>query len=547
MLPPWLRGIVAFVVTLGVVGCTGPGARTGVPPPGPVYGGGLTYAVAVEPDCLDPHVSPADIVGEIQRNVFDSLVSERADGSFVPWLATSWQISPDGRGYTFRLRDDVTFFDGERFNAQAVRANFEHVVAPETKSQYAAALLGPYEGTTVIDEHTVAVHLRAPYAPFLHAVSTAYLGFYAPKALREHRDELCAGGPNAVGSGPFREVRRVRGEVVELARNRRYHWAPPTAAHSGTAYLDHLTIRFLSEDAVRTGTLVGGQVDVTDGLPAADVQTIRRDASTRILERQSPGVPFTFFLNTARPPLNDKRARQAVAAAIDVDSIVSAVYFGEYTVARGPLSPSTVDYDHGVDARHTYDPALAGHLLDELGYTGRDKQGYRTKGGRRLVVVHPWAFDLARDQRDLVSQAVQEDLRKVGVEVRLQPVDSGTYLKERNAGAYDLIGFSWASPDPDVLARVYRSDRQFTQGGANGSRVRDPELDTLLGQGQGATRAAERMRAYGLAQQRILDQVYALPAYVVPQIYGYSARVHGLTVDASGWTGFYDTWVDRHA
>ncbi|WP_051024792.1 ABC transporter substrate-binding protein [Nocardia aobensis] len=511
----------------------------------PVSGGTLTYASYRDATCMDPHVSPGDIVGELQRNVFDSLVAQKSDGTFAPWLASAWKISADGKEYVFTLRPDVKFFDGTPFDAAAVKANFEHILAPATKSQYAASLLGPYAGTDIVDDHTVRVRFTQPYSPFLQAASTAYLGFYSPKVLAEHPDELCGGGRYAVGSGPFRELSVTHGQGIEFERNPDYAWPPATARHTGPAYLDKLSVRYLTEDAVRTGALRGGQVDVIAGTPPADYQALQQDPAYRIVRGDAPGAPYTFFFNQSKEPFSDIRARQAVSAAIDIDGIVDSIYLGVYPRAYGPLSASTPGYDASVEKRPGYDVAKANRLLDELGYTGRDAQGYRTKDGHRFGLVLPYASNLVRESRDLVTQAVQQDLKKVGIELRLTPVDYGTYTTIIAANGYDLVGASWGRSDADVLATLYQSDRSVAKGGANNGKVADPQLDALLQQGRATADPAQRAAAYKQAQQLILDKAYALPIYVFTGVYTAAARVHGFGLDANGWSNFYDTWVDH--
>lgn len=148
---------------------------------------------------MDPQVSQLDVSGMVQRAVLDSLVFQEADGTFSPWLAKSWEVSPDSTEYTFVLRDDVTFTDGEKFDAAAVKANFDRIVDPETASAQAASMLGAdfYEGTEVVDDYTVTVTFTQPYAPFLQAASTPQLGFYSPAVLAKSADKLKAGDPTS--------------------------------------------------------------------------------------------------------------------------------------------------------------------------------------------------------------------------------------------------------------------------------------------------------------------------------------------------------------
>src|SRR6218665_374167 len=183
---------------------------------------------------MDPQVSQLDVSGLVQRAVLDSLVFQDDDGSFSPWLAKSWEVSPDSTEYTFVLRDDVTFTDGEKFDAAAVKANFDRIVDPATESAQAASMLGVdyYAGTEVIDDYTVKVSFTQPYAPFLQAASTPQLGFYSPKGLKTPADKLKAGGPGiTVGTGPFELTEYTPDQELVYTRNDDYAWGP----HDATA------------------------------------------------------------------------------------------------------------------------------------------------------------------------------------------------------------------------------------------------------------------------------------------------------------------------
>src|SRR5689334_21664191 len=150
-------GLIAAATVLGTAGLSGCGTTDGSAggdaseSGSPVRGGALSFAINSEADCLDPHQSPADVAGFFARPMLDSLVSLSADGEIHPWLATSWSVSPDQKTYSFTLRSDVTFTNGEKFDGAAVKANLDHIVAPATKSQLAAGTIATYSGTTVVD------------------------------------------------------------------------------------------------------------------------------------------------------------------------------------------------------------------------------------------------------------------------------------------------------------------------------------------------------------------------------------------------------------
>ena len=167
----------------------------------PSSGSSLTWGVGTEPSCFDPHSSSQQNAFFLIRNFVDSLVAKLADGSFVPWLAKSWQISDDGKTYTFTLREDVKFSDGTPFNADAVKANFDYIIKNAATTSSSASLLVQYEHIEVLSPTQVKIVLKQPDSTTLESLSSVKLGFLSPKTLNENKD-LCAGGPALIGTGP---------------------------------------------------------------------------------------------------------------------------------------------------------------------------------------------------------------------------------------------------------------------------------------------------------------------------------------------------------
>ncbi|SEG87491.1 peptide/nickel transport system substrate-binding protein [Actinacidiphila yanglinensis] len=512
----------------------------------PVSGGSLTYAVDTEPVSWDIDVSQQDITGSIQRNVFDSLVFQDDKGQFHPWLASSWTVAKDLRTYTFHLRKGVTFTDGTPFNAQAVKTNFDRIVDPATTSQYAAGLLGPYSGTKVVDAYTVEVSFTKAFAPFLQAASTPYLGFYSPAAIAKYGSKLGAGGPADVGTGPFVFSSYTKGQSAVLTRNPKYDWAPATDSHQGPAYLDKLTYRFLSQDSVRVGALRSGQVQVAKSVPPADVKTLTPGSGLTVISKQAPGGVYNLVLNASRGPFTDQRVREAVQRGINVDADVKSVYFGAYQRAWSPLSPATAGYDSALTGTWPYDPKLADRLLDQAGWTARDSSGYRTKDGKRLSLVWPlMPQNLVSQQHDILGQAVQADLKKLGIQVERPRQDVGTFVKQLFGGKDDISDYSWARADPDVLRLYFNSAETPAKGGANGTFIKDADLDAWTEQGQTTLDPAARATFYTQVQKRAVDLSLVVPMYVVSSVYGASTHAHGITADANTWLEFHDAWLGK--
>ncbi|MCM3923001.1 ABC transporter substrate-binding protein [Frankia sp. AiPs1] len=532
--------LTALAATLFAAACGSDGGggddATGAQPHS---GGSITYASQKEPDCWDPHASAQDVTAFTQRTIFDSLVYQKPDGSLEPWLASSWKVSADGLTYTLELRKDVTFHDGAKFDAAAVKANFDHIVAKDTESQFAAGLLGPYTGTKVTGPNEIQVSFSRPYAPFLQVASTTFLGIASPASLRVGEDKLCS-GTASVGSGPFRNGQYVRGQQRVYTRNAAYNWAPKGAAQSGPARLDSVTIRFIKEDATRVGALNSGQVDGAAALPPNAIAGVRANPRLTAISKQTPGAVDAYYLNTTGGVFTDVRVRRAFQRGLDIGTIVKSVYQGTTDRAWSVLSPTTpYSYDASLENSWPYDPALAGRLLDEAGWTARDAQGYRTKDGRRLTVVSP-----VYGKPTLFSEAAQTELKKIGFDFQQHASTDATEVSGLlDDGKYDVVETSWARPDGDILSSFFLSTETSKGGGHNFAHVADPQVDTWLKAAQAEQSPQQRAKQYAQVQKWVIDNAAAVPTFVSTATVGVNKKVHDLRLSIATWPEFYGAWV----
>ena len=301
--------LIPLCAALALVGCERAEQRT-VHSDQPVHGGTLVYATDREPTCLDPHVAGDMPQVFVAQQYLDSLVSMDSNGQIGPWLASSWEVSPDGLHYTFHLRRDVRFTDGTPFNAEAVKANLDHMADPKTQSSTAGGYIRQYRGTDVIDDYTAVVRLATPYAAFLEVLAQGFLGIQSPTALKRSRDQNCE---SPVGSGPFKVARWDRQNQVELVRNPDYNWAPPTAKHQGPAYLERIVWKFIQEPSVRFASLQAGEVDVIETLPPESHEAARRNPDVELIVAQRPGNPTNGTFNMRRAPFDDIRVRAPIS------------------------------------------------------------------------------------------------------------------------------------------------------------------------------------------------------------------------------------------
>ena len=524
-----LAGLTALLLLATACGTTG-----GNTPPAadatPHAGGALTFDTDSDPGCLDPQQSPFAASQLISRGVVDSLVSQDPQTlQLKPWLAKSWTVSADATSFTFQLRDGVTFSDGAPFDGAAVKANFDRIVAPATKSLLAASLLAGYKGTTV-DGQSVTVTFAKSNSPFLQAASTAFLGMLSPKAFAAGPQAMC---DKPVGSGPFVVGGHVPQQNVTLTKRAGYNWGTPGAKHQGTAYLDKVTINIVPENGVRLGSLRSNQVDAVANVPPAEADNLK---GFQLLSKAQPGLAYTLGINTKNAPWNDVRLRQALAKAVDTDEIVKTIYKGKYQRATSVLTPATPGYTKAL-ADGQFDEAGANKLLDEAGWA-KDASGMRAKDGQPLSIE--WAYITpAREQRDLVAQLVQQQLKKVGIDVKLTPLPAAQVTARTAQGNWQLSAISFVRADGDVLRTVLTSPQ-------SGFPVADePQVPTLLADATTTTDQSKRDNDYAQVQKQIVSGASSIPIYDPTYLLGANNAVHDLGFDPQGLPSFYDTWLTR--
>jgi peptide/nickel transport system substrate-binding protein len=517
----------AAALALLVVSCSGSSSGSGKA----VAGGELTIGLAQEPQCIDPHATGQAVTSTVVRSVVDSLVRRDPDGTLRPWLATSWTVSSDQREYVFHLRTDVRFTDGRAFDAEAVRANLQHIVDPRTKSLGAASYIAPYlESVTAVDPATARVRLTRPYASLLDILSGSGFGMESPATLTGDPGALCT---KIVGSGPFELAGPwQRGQGVTLRRNPAYAWGPDSA---GPARLDSVRVQVMPQDAVRLGALTSGQADLITAVPAVRMSEVRR-RGLQSWQIGTPGENYSYFPNTARAPFSDVRVREAFRDGVDWTTLVGKVFFGVYQPAQGPLSPSTRFAAPAAATSTGYDPARSGRLLDQAGYTGRDAQGYRTRDGQRLTVTYTMAQAAESRENQTFAEQAQAALQPLGIELRIVDLPISQVIQNAENGTYDLQATAFSGLDADVLRKLFLSGSIARPGqmGSNIPKYRNPEVDRALGEAAATGDTALRARLYTQVQQQLTRDAAVFPLYVSTSTYAAAKTVRGLAFSADG-------------
>lgn len=502
----------------------------------PVTGGTLNVALGSDTPIIDPSITGYSVTALVTRSVVDSLVGQAEDNRFTPWLAESWTVTPDHTEYRFQLRKDVTFSDGTRLDAAAVKYNFERILDPKTTSSYAKSLLGPISAITTPDDYTVVIHYKTPFAPLLQGLSLPYLGIQSPTYLKKTANT----SNSVVGSGPFILKSFIKGSGSQLTRRADYHWGPGYAHHTGPAYLDAINFRYLPESSVRLGALTSGQVQLIDAIPPASARSVQSNPQLQILTRENPGVNRVLYLNTAKAPFSDLRVRQAFQSAIDATTAVKVAFFGTLKAADNVLGPQTLYYDASVAKTWGFNLEKANQLLDADGWK-RNANGIREKQGQTLKVVFAYSPDDAQSADITLFQAIQFQVKKAGFDLQLDPLDAGVLADRTTKNNYDIVSNYYVRAEPDILRTVF-SSAYIPPKGANYSRV--TTLDDKLNRAIGAP-DAERKVLYQQLQHQIIDQAYAVPIYIPAWQSGAAKRLHGIGWATNAKPTFYDAWLSQ--
>jgi peptide/nickel transport system substrate-binding protein len=546
----WLTALLA-ASALALAACSGSasgGADAADGAAGPPVRGG-TLKVAFFPDnaafaCVDPFQTYWIEHRTVIRNIADSLTDQDPQtGEIKPWIAQSWEVSPDGKQYTFHLRDGVTFSDGTPLDAAAVKANFDGwaaTVKQTAGAAYGASYILGYSGAEVVDPKTVRVSFAQPNSSFLQATSTTNLALVTPASFQNSPKDRCLGKFTA--SGQFVLDNYTPGKSLTISRRPGYAWGSSLSHNTGEAYLDKVEFSYVAEDSVRTGNLVSKAIDIAwprNPFTAEDRALISRSDAT-VQSRSLPGVSYTQFANvSAGRPLADPAVRQALYKAVDLKTYAQTVFGDGYPVVGGGYD-STTPYFTSVASKLTYDPAGAKAQLDAAGWTvGPD--GYRYRNGAKLTLNYPLTSFSAG------AELLQDQLKQVGIELRLDTVTTAELPTKLANGDYDLAQGYFTRADPGALQFIL--DPDLANSKALATNAMTPEIraqvKALFAKAIQTTDKAQSTQAYADLQNLLIDQGVTFPLFERVQYAGVSNEVHGFAFTSESFLKLADVWKSQ--
>jgi len=467
-------------------------------------------------------------------SIFDCLVAYDENLSIKPALAQSWDVSRDGLSYTFHLRPNVLWHDGQPFTADDVAFWVSALLNPKVRAP-SRAFYGAFAGyaaltdpdhpadpaslpkkpVEVLGPLTVRLNLAFPYAPFLDVLSCPG-GTIVPKHVLEGQDINTAEfNTRPIGTGPFRMTEWRKGDHFTLQAFDRYYGGAPA--------LRQVVFATIPDPVVRAQALKAGQIDVLDTPLYDDLPVYARDPRLALIGGYTTLYWYLGF-RVDRPVFSDLRLRQAISYGVNFDVIVRKVFGDNAVRATGPIPPNNWAYTPRVRL-YPYNPAKAKQLLAEAGYTpGPD--GVMQKDGRPLA----FAIKTINTDQSLhdVIVIIQSQLALIGVQAQVQLLDTATILRQMFSSDFDAILEGWnghIDPDP-INYTVWHSSQWNTR---NILHYKNPEVDRLLDDARAALDQGRRRALYARFQQVLADDAPTVWGYYPKRIYVYEKQLRGLT------------------
>lgn len=481
-----------------MAGCSGGGGA----------GGALVVARVKDAIILDPAQATDGMSLNLTQEMMKGLVEFKL-GTFdvKPAIAQRWTMSPDGRLWTFTLQHGLHFSDGTPIDAAAVKFNFDRwrLVNNPYHQNYAygyyADMFGGFPGlirnVTARDPYTVVFTLQRPFGPFLRDLAMPSFAIASPTAIRSNLPNF---GEHPVGYGPYQLQEWVKDDHITLVADPQWRGIKP-------AY-PTVIVRDIPDQATSVLEMQRGNLDfLTDPRPD-DAKQLAKQSGLTVYQQPSNNVSY-FAMNVQKAPFGNLLVRQAIAYAIDVPGIVKAFYAPQAIVASNFTPPGMLGYDPSLQT-YPYNPAKAKQLLVQAGMSN----GFTTD------LYYPTTPRPYMPEPQRIAEAIQAQLKKIGINATLEPFEFGVFLDKVRNGEHQmcLIGWSGDNGDPDdyFYPLLDKDSALAKPNGQNYSFWEDDAFHALMLQGQATLQDAARDRIYRQANDMVHQQVPLLSIVHTP-------------------------------
>jgi peptide/nickel transport system substrate-binding protein len=438
--------------------------------------------------------------------VADTLVSLDYDLKTVqPLLAKSWTISEDGKTYTFRLRDDVTFCSGRKFTAADVVYSVKRVVDKETKSPFYWRM-GKVKDVRATDPYTVEYELDEPFSELLPNLTMFQASILNEDNVKELGRDFGVKGID--GTGPYCFTSWEPRNQTVLTRRPEYKWGPPFYANKGPAKFEKIITKIVPEEAARLAAMASGQMDVTQtgGMPDQYLPQVAKLPTLSILHPERETRTFYLGFKITRENVSDVRVRKALSLAVQRKPIAEQVYFGNAEPASTYIHPKTPDFNPDTPTYlGKYDPEESARLFDEAGWKmGAD--GFRYKDGKKLTLQ---LYGFAGGRSPKVAEAVQGDWRKIGVDLQMQMWDGTIVFSKLAQQDYDIWSIAYPYASVGDAANLYWHSKNVPT--PNRMNWKDKETDEWLDAGSAALTEKDRYENFSKVMKKVHENAVWVP------------------------------------
>lgn len=461
----------------------------------------LTFSWSQDVGPLNPHLyGPSQMFA--QDLVYEPLVNYERGGGIQPALAESWEVSSDGKLITFQLREGVSFSDGTKFDATAAKANFDQVLQNREEHDW-LGLIEAIDRVEASEDRTLQMYLKTPYYPVLQELALIRpVRFLSPKAFPD--SGTTADGIKApIGKGAWVLADYQKDAQAVFKRNENYWGDKPT--------IEQVTVKIIPDGETRVLAFENNEIDLIYGNGEISLDSFKqlRDSGQYAADVSPPLNTRAIAINTGRGPTQDLKVRQAIQHSVDKDAIVSGIFYDTEQKADTYFSNEVPYADVGLQP-YTFDVEQAQALLDEAGWQLPASQTVRQKDGQSLTLDLSFSGENNTDKA--IAEAVQANLKTVGIEVKLLGEEEQSWYDRQANGEFSLIfNDTWGPPyEPQAMVSSMRvpSHADYAAQKALPMKV---EIDQKIGKALLTTEEAPRRQLYRDILTTLHEQAVYLP------------------------------------
>ena len=497
---------VSLVILLALTACGGEEKDTTIKDT-------IVVAQGADAKSLDPHASNDQPSSRISSQIYDGLVTTDENMNIVPALAESWD-QPNSTTTIFHLRKGVKFHNGEELNASDVKFTIEGMLA----SPQVHHIIEAVDKVEVIDDYTVKIITKEPFGPLLYHLAHTASAILNKKAVTESGEDY---GQHPIGTGPYIFVNWDSGDKIVLKANKDYFLGAPK--------IENVIFRNITEGTNRTISLETGEVDIAYDIEPIDKNQVKDNENLKLVEQESLSMDYIGF-NFKKAPFNNKLVRQAIAHAIDVNILIDVVLDGAGTKANSPIGPKVFGYSKDAKS-YEYNPELSKKLLVEAGYPN----GFKTT---------IWTND--NPVRLQIATIVQDQLKQIGIDMAVEPVEWGAYLDGTARGDHEMFILGWGTNTADADYGLNALFNTANIGGAgNRSFYSNEDVDKWLDKAKSSIDPQERVEIYAKIQDKLMEDLPVDPLFYKTMNAGINKNIKGFKLNPAGHHKIYGVYFDQ--